>query len=135
MPDGLRVNAQLVIPEEEIEWRFTTSGGPGGQHANRSATRAEARFDIAGSPSLTDAQRARLRAALGDEVRVASDDARSQARNRALAVERLQERLAAALRPRPRRRPTAPTKASVERRLDAKRRRSETKRRRRPPLD
>jgi len=135
VPDGLRVNAQLVIPEEEIEWRFTTSGGPGGQHANRSATRAEARFDIAGSPSLTDAQRARLRAALGDEVRVASDDARSQARNRALAVERLQERLAAALRPRPRRRPTAPTKASVERRLDAKRRRSETKRRRRPPLD
>lgn len=131
----LRVNHQLRIPADEIVWRFTTSSGPGGQHANRAATRAEARFDIARSASLSDAQRARLLEALGPELRVACDESRSQARNRALALERLRSRLAGALRPRRSRRPTAPTRASVQRRLDAKRRRSETKRSRRPPDD
>jgi len=131
--DGLRVTPTLTIPLAEIEWRATTSGGPGGQHANRAATRVEARFDVVSSPSLTEAQRARLLARIGPEVRVVVGDERSQARNRTLALERLRARLAAALRPVRVRRPTAPSTASVERRLAAKRRRSELKRHRRPP--
>jgi ribosome-associated protein len=134
--DGdVRVSPQLTIPAEELIWRFTTSGGPGGQHANRSATRVEVRFDIAGSPSLTDTQRARLLDALGPELRVTSDESRSQSRNRAVALDRLRSRLGAALRPKRSRHPTKPTRASVQRRLEAKRRRSEVKRSRRPPDD
>ena len=95
----------LVIPASELSWRFSRSGGPGGQHANTSDTRVEVRFDIAGSPSLGPRQRARLQERLGDEVRVVAADERSQARNRDLALERLCERLAAALRVDPPRRP------------------------------
>jgi ribosome-associated protein len=135
MREGLRVTPTLTVPLSEIDWRFHPSGGPGGQHANRAATRVEARFDIASSPSLTDAQRARLLARLGPEVRVVVDEERSQARNRALALERLRTRLAAALRPVRPRRPTRPSAASVERRLAAKRRRGEVKRHRRPPVE
>jgi ribosome-associated protein len=131
--DVLRVSGSCVIPMSEIEWRFSPSGGPGGQHANRSNTRAEARFDVAGSPSLGPRQRARLLERLGDVVRVVADDERSQSRNRALALERLRSRLAEGLRqPKPRR-ATAPTKGSEQRRLDAKRRRSEVKRQRARP--
>ena len=122
-----------VIPLDELSVRFSPSGGPGGQHANKTNTRVELRFDVAASPSLTEAQRARLLDRLGPEVRVVVDDERSQARNRALAVERLAQRLAAALAvPRPRR-ATRPSAAARQRRLDAKRARARTKRDRRPP--
>lgn len=112
----------------ELVWRFGPSGGPGGQHANRAHTRAEVRFDVAGSPSLGPRQRARLLERLGPEVRVAADDERSQLRNRAVAVERLRDRLAEALRRDPPRHATRPSKGAKERRLDEKRRRGEAKR-------
>jgi ribosome-associated protein len=133
MADDLEVKPGLVIPGAELEWRFTPSGGPGGQHANRSATRVEVRFDIAGSPSLSDQQRSRLRERLGDEVRVVADDERSQLRNRALASERLAGRLAAALAVERKRRPTRPSRGAKERRLQAKRRQSDRKAARRRP--
>jgi ribosome-associated protein len=134
-PDDLVVTRSLTIPAGELRWRFTRSGGPGGQHANTADTRAEVRFDVAGSPSLGPRQRARLLERLGPEVRVVADDERSQARNRSLALERLGARLASALHVEAPRRPTRPTKASKVRRLDAKRRRSDRKRLRRPPED
>jgi ribosome-associated protein len=127
----LRVTSSLTIPLEELEWRFSGTGGPGGQHANTANTRVEVRFDIAGSSSLNPTQRARLLEQLGPVVRVVVSDERSQARNRELAMQRLASRLAAALRVRPVRRPTRPTVASQRRRLDAKRRRAQQKRQRR----
>lgn len=128
------VRPGLVIPGAELEERFTASGGPGGQHANRSNTRVELRFRVSGSAALSEAQRSRLVARLGDEVRVVADDERSQSRNRALARERLAARILHGLRVEAGRRPTRPTKASGRRRLESKRRRSETKQmRRRPP--
>ena len=121
------------IPLEEITLRASRSSGPGGQHANVTASRIEAVFEIDASRSLTDEQRRRLRARFGPRVTAIAQDARSQARNRELAVERLQERIATALRPRKRRRPTRATRASKERRLESKRRRSQVKRARRAP--
>src|SRR5689334_21453721 len=112
MDDALQVSATLRIPLDELEWRFTPSGGPGGQHANRSNTRAEVRLDVEASPSLGPRQRARLLERVGPDVRVAADDERSQARNRALAPQRLADRLHAALRVETPRRPTAPTQAA-----------------------
>lgn len=133
--ERLRINDEVSIDEAELEWRFTPSGGPGGQHANRSATRAEVRFDIEGSPSLGDEHRARLLAKLGPSLVVSADDERSQLRNRNLAQQRLVERLAAALhRPR-KRRPTKPSRGAVERRITAKKQRSATKRMRRATDD
>lgn len=129
----LRVSSTLLIAESELRWRFSRSGGPGGQHANTSDTRAEVRFDIAGSPSLGPRQRARLLDRLGPELRVVASDERSQARNRALAQQRLLERLADALRVDPDRRATRPSKASVQRRLEAKKRQSARKADRRRP--
>jgi ribosome-associated protein len=126
----LRVTPTCVVPLEELEWRFSASGGPGGQHVNTSNTRAEVRFDVAGSPSLGPRQRARLLERLGPEVRVVASDERSQLRNRELALERLRSRLAEALHVERPRRATKPTKAAKERRLEAKRQRSQTKRRR-----
>jgi ribosome-associated protein len=124
------------IPEAEIELRASRSSGPGGQHANVTASRIEAVFDINSSRALDDEQKRRLRARFGPRVTAIAQDSRSQSRNRELAIERLRERVGAALRPRKRRRPTKATAAARERRLDAKRRRSETKRqRRRPSLD
>jgi ribosome-associated protein len=125
-----------VIPESEIELRASRSSGPGGQHANVTASRIEAVFEIDGSRALSDGQKRRLRARFGPRVTAVAQDSRSQARNRELAVARLRERVEAALRPRKRRRPTRATSASRERRLQAKRRRSQVKRdRRRPELD
>jgi ribosome-associated protein len=127
----LRVTGTCAIPVEELEWRFSGPGGPGGQHANTSNTRVEVRFDIAASPSLGAQQRTRLLERLGPVVRVVAADTRSQARNRELALSRLRERLAAALRtPRPRR-ATAPSAASRRRRVETKRRRGDLKRQRR----
>ena len=131
MEGVLSVNRSLRIPLDELDWRFTASGGPGGQHANRSNTRAEVRFDVASSPSLGPRQRARLLERLGPVVRVVVDAERSQLRNRTLAQERLAQRLASALRIETPRRATAPTAASQERRLSAKRQRGEQKRQRR----
>jgi ribosome-associated protein len=134
--EQLRVSASLRIPMDELDWRFSRSGGPGGQHANTADTRAEVRFDVAGSPSLGPRQRARLLERLGPEVRVVASDERSQARNRELALQRLAERLAEALRVEVPRRPTKPTRASQQRRLEQKRRQSSRKaERRRPPAD
>jgi ribosome-associated protein len=129
----LVVTRSCRIPIGELHWRFSRSGGPGGQHANTADTRVEVVFDIAGSPSLGPIQRARLLEKLGPELRVVASDERSQARNRALALDRLRDRLAAGLHVEQPRRPTKPTRASQERRLQAKRRRSETKRLRREP--
>jgi ribosome-associated protein len=132
-PDRLEVTRGCAIPLSELQWRFTRSGGPGGQHANTADTRVEVAFDVAGSPSLRPEQRRRLLERIGPEVRAVAADERSQARNRALALDRLRTRLAAGLRVAPARRPTRPSGASRRRRLEAKRRRSEVKRRRRPP--
>lgn len=119
--EALRVNRGCAIPLSEIELRFTPSGGPGGQHANRSNTRVEARFDIARSPSLGPWQRARLLGRLGPEVRVVADDERSQLRNRELALARLAGRLSAALHVERARVATRPTRASQRRRVETKR--------------
>lgn len=124
------------IPRWEVVESFSTSGGPGGQHANKVATRVDVTFDAANSPSLDDRQRARIVRRCGPLVQVSVDDTRSQARNRELAAERLAERLAAALVVPKRRRATRPTRGSQRRRLQAKRRRSEVKaNRRKPRLD
>lgn len=131
----LRVSRSLVIPLEEIQIRATTSGGPGGQHANRSQTRIDVRFDVAESQSLGPIQRSRLLERVGRTVRAGASDERSQSRNRELALKRLAEKLAVALKVDTPRRPVRPTRASVTRRLDAKRRRSERKAGRRRPTD
>lgn len=127
----LRVTRSVTIPVEELDIRTGPSGGPGGQHANRAHTRVEVRFDAESSPSLGPVQRARVVAKLGPVVRVVADDERSQARNRARALERLAARLAGALHVDPPRRATRPTRSAVERRLTAKRRQGERKRERR----
>jgi ribosome-associated protein len=117
-----------------VEWRFSASGGPGGQHVNTSNTRAEATFDIAAATGLPEWARRRLLRRLGPTVSVAASDTRSQARNRDLALERLADRLRTALQPPPPpRRPTRPTEASQRRRLEEKRRRARLKRDRRGP--
>jgi ribosome-associated protein len=132
-PAGLRVGRGLTIPLEEVELRASRSSGPGGQHANVTASRVEAVFDVERSAVLSEAQRRRLLERLGPRVSAVAQDARSQLRNRELALERLRAKLEAGLRvPRPRR-PTAPTAASHEQRLGAKRARSERKQARRPP--
>lgn len=130
---GLRINARLTLPLGEIRVRTSRSSGPGGQHANVTASRVEASFDVLASPSLSDSQRERLLARAGPRVSAVAQDERSQARNRELALQRLGKRLAAALRSPRARRPTAPTAASRQRRLAQKRRASERKRERRPP--
>lgn len=134
-PDELLVTATVRVPRRELDVTFTTSGGPGGQHANRAATRVELRFDVAGSAAFTDAQRERVVRALGSEVRIVADDTRSQVRNRALAEQRLVERLREALHVDRPRRATRPTRASQRRRVAAKQRRGELKRNRRRPID
>jgi ribosome-associated protein len=131
----VRVTQSLRIPVSELQFRFSASGGPGGQHANKVATRVELRFDVAGSPSLGPYQRSRILDKLGPEVRVVVDEQRSQLRNRQLAVERFRERLVAALHVEKARRPTRPSRGAKERRLADKRKLSERKRSRRPDLD
>jgi ribosome-associated protein len=133
MADELRPGWGIVIPVTEVEWRFSASSGPGGQHANTSNTRVEARLDLASSPSLSEHQRARLVGRLGPEVRVVCQTERSQTRNRSIALQRLEERLAAALVLQRARRPTRATRGSQVRRLESKSRRSDVKRARRPP--
>jgi len=134
--DVLRVTRSLVIPYAELAWHFTAAGGPGGQHANTANTKVEVRFDVAGSPSLGPRQRARLLERYGPVVRVVASDRRSQLRNRELALERLRGRIAEGLRVEAPRRATAPSSGAKRRRVEAKRRRGETKvARRRPRRD
>jgi ribosome-associated protein len=133
MEEALQVTDEVRIPLDEIELRASRSSGPGGQHANVTASRIEAVFDVEGSGALTEEQRDLLLRKLGPRVTAVAQDARSQARNRELALERLREKLAAGLRrPRPRR-PTRPSRTARERRLEQKRRTSQRKRERRPP--
>jgi len=123
----------VAVPLREVEVRASRSGGPGGQHANVTASRIEAVFDVACSSALDDHQKRRVMARCGPRVTAVAQDTRSQARNRELALERLRSRLASALTvPRPRR-ATGATKASRRRRLESKRRRGELKRTRRRP--
>ena len=131
--ESIRVTRSVSIPRSEIELRFSRSSGPGGQHAQKSDTRVEAIFDVDASACLTDAQKRRVTAKAGPVLRAIAQDERSQWRNRELAIERLVEALREALRVPRRRRPTKPTRAAVERRLEQKRRRSKVKRQRREP--
>src|SRR2546421_3307535 len=131
----LHLTRTCAIPLSELEWRFSASGGPGGQHVNTSNTRVEVRFDIAKSPSLGPRQRERLLARFGPVVRVVASDSRSQSRNRDLALERLRNRLADALRVERPRHATRPTKSSQVARVESKRRRGNVKRLRRAPPD
>jgi ribosome-associated protein len=131
--EELPIRPGLAIPLAEIELRASRSSGPGGQHANVTASRVEAVFDVAASNTLSEAQKARVTARLGPRVTAAAQDTRSQVRNRDLALERLAARLAHALEVRRPRTPTRPTKASKRRRVDDKKRRGEIKRARRRP--
>ena len=134
MPDdSLRVTGSVRIPRREIEVTTSTSGGPGGQHANRAATKVVLRFDVASSSALSEAQRRRVIDRVGSAVSVSAADERSRARNLALAEQRLADRLRDALEVPKRRRATRPTRGSKERRLGAKQRRSQLKSERRRP--
>ena len=133
--DALRVTASVLIPAHELTWTFGPSGGPGGQHANRAHTRAEVRFDAEASGSLSQYQRQRIIDRLGSVVIVSADDERSQLRNRRLALDRLRQKLAGALRVETPRRPTRPGRGAVERRLEAKRQQAARKRDRRSGFD
>ena len=133
MSEFLHVAPGVAIPLDEVVLRASRSSGPGGQHANVTASRIEAVFDVPSSPSLSDEQKRRVCARLGPRVTATAQDARSQARNRELALERLESRLAAALKVPRRRHATKPTQASRKRRLEAKKRRSEVKRGRQRP--
>jgi ribosome-associated protein len=135
MQDLMPVTRDLALPLSEVLVRTSRSSGPGGQHANVTASRVEAVFDIAASPTLTAHQRERLQARFGARVVAVAQDGRSQARNRELALERLRDRLAAALHVRRSRRPTAPTRSARAKRVQAKRQRSDVKRARRRPGD
>jgi ribosome-associated protein len=132
--DALRIDDRLSIPLAEIELRTSRSSGPGGQHANVTASRVEAVFDVEGSATLDEAQRVRLIERAGPLVTAVAQEARGQARNRELALYRLAEKIAAGLRTPRRRRPTRPTRASREQRLQQKRRVGERKRHRRRPM-
>jgi len=135
----LEINPTLRVPTAELEYRASRSGGPGGQHVNTSSTRVEVWWDVAGSPSLDEEQRARLLTRLasrldtGGRLRLVSSGSRSQLRNREEVTERLRDVVAEALVIPKKRKKTKPSRAAKAARLDHKRRRSATKRDRRPP--
>ena len=126
--ESIRVTRSVVLPLAEVEFRTSRSSGPGGQHAQKTETRVEAVFDVEGSDALTDVQKRRVVCRAGSRLRAVAQDERSQSRNRELALERLVEQLREALRVPRRRRATKPSRESVERRLEEKRRRSQLKR-------
>jgi ribosome-associated protein len=126
--ESIRVTRSVVLPLSDVRFRTSRSSGPGGQHAQKSETRVEAVFDVESSEALTEAQKRRVLAKAGPVLRAISQDERSQSRNRELALERVVEQLRAALRVERKRVATRPTAAARERRLEQKRRRSETKR-------
>jgi ribosome-associated protein len=133
--ESIQVTRSVALPLSEIDFRYSRSSGPGGQHAQKTETRVEALLDVEASSALTEAQKRRVIAKAGPVLRAIAQDERSRLRNRELATERLVEQLRDSLRVPRRRRPTKPTAQSRERRLESKRRRSETKRLRRPPTD
>jgi ribosome-associated protein len=133
--ETLHVRRGLDLPLSEVTWRATTSGGPGGQHANRTLSRVEVEFDVGASSVLGPRQRQRLLDRVGPVVRASAAESRSQARNRQLALERLAARIDAALRVQTPRRATRPTRSSQVRRVESKRKRGEVKRGRRRPGD
>jgi ribosome-associated protein len=133
--ESIRVTRSVLLPLSEVEFRVSRSSGPGGQHAQTSETRVEARLNVEESSALTEVQKRRVIARAGAVLRAVAQDERSQARNRELALERLVERLRDALRVERRRVPTTPTAAARKRRLEQKRRRSRTKRLRGSPGD
>lgn len=136
MEQRLQITAQISIPLSEVTVRVSRSSGPGGQHANVTSSRVQASFDISRSQALTESQRERAMARVGPRLVVVAQDERSQTRNRELALRRLAARLRSALAVTRQRRATAPTGASRERRLQAKRRQTQRKQqRRRPQLD
>jgi ribosome-associated protein len=126
--ESIRVNSRVAVPLTEVAVRTSRSSGPGGQHAQKTETRVEVVFDVLASEVLTDTQKERIVGRVGPVLRAVAQDERSQARNRELALERLAAQLREALRVQRARRPTKPTGAAVERRLEEKRRRSRTKR-------
>jgi ribosome-associated protein len=131
--ESIQVTSRLAIPLEEVELRYSRSSGPGGQHAQKTETRVEAVFDVARSATLSEAQKRRLTTRVGPVVRAVAQDERSQTRNRELALERLGAAIRAGVRVPRKRRPTKPSAAAQERRLEEKKRRGQTKRLRRPP--
>ncbi len=133
--ESIRVTRSVSIPLSEIAFRTSRSSGPGGQHAQKSETRVEALFDVDASSALTDRQKHRVVRKAGPVLRAVAQDERSQARNRELALERIANALREALHVDRKRVPTKPGKAAVERRLEQKRRRSQTKKLRQPPAD
>ncbi len=133
--ESIQVTSRLAIPLEEVELRYSRSSGPGGQHAQKTETRVEAVFDVERSQTLSNSQRERLLSRVGPAVRAVAQDERSQSRNRELALDRLAQMIGAGLRVPRKRRPTKPTAAARERRLEAKKRRGTTKKLRRPPKD
>jgi ribosome-associated protein len=135
MEDPMPLRGETAIPLREVSVRASRSSGPGGQHANKTSSRIEATFDVAASNALTDEQKRRIIARLGPRVVAVAQDARSQTRNRELALQRLARRLSSALAPVRPRHATRPTKASVKRRLAGKRRQADRKRDRRAPRD
>jgi ribosome-associated protein len=132
--ESIHVTRTVALPLAEVVLRTSRSSGPGGQHAQKSESRVEAVFDVAASSALSEAQKRRVLERVGPVLRAVAQDERSQLRNRELALERLAAQLREALRVERRRVATRPTQASRERRLEEKRRRSETKRQRRPPV-
>jgi ribosome-associated protein len=135
MAETLRINDRLSIPLVEVELRASRSSGPGGQHANVTASRVEAVFDVEASAVLDDSEKARLTERVGSVVTAVAQDARGQARNREVALQRLAEKITAGLRVPRRRRPTKPTRASRRRRLEQKRRTAQRKQARQRPMD
>jgi ribosome-associated protein len=133
MDDPIAVAPGVAIPLREVDVRVSRSSGPGGQHANVTASRVEAVFDVAASEALSEEQRRRVMARVGPRLTAVAQDSRSQARNRELALERLRGRLAAALAVPRARRPTRPTRTARRRRLEAKRRQAQKKAARRRP--
>ena len=126
--ESIRVTRSVALPPDEIVLRTSRSSGPGGQHANKAETRVEAIFDVELSPSLGELQKRRVIAKVGPIIRAIAQDERSQLRNKELAIERVVDQLRLALHVDPPRVKTRPTKGSVDRRITAKKRRSETKR-------
>ena len=131
--ESIRVTRTVVLPLSDVEFRTSRSSGPGGQHAQKTETRVEALFDVDASETLSDAQKARLRRRVGPVVRAVAQDERSRTRNRELALDRLAAAIRAGLRVERKRRPTKPTTAARQRRLDEKKRRGTTKRLRQAP--
>jgi ribosome-associated protein len=133
--ESIRVSRSVLLPVSEIELRVSRSSGPGGQHAQKSSTRVEALLDIEASTALTEAQKRRVRTRAGAVLRAVAQDERSQARNRELAIERVVEKLRAALAIQRKRVPTRPTAAARERRLSEKKHRSRVKTQRARPTE